>query len=515
VKTYLALALGLWLAAAPASAQDAGVTASTLKLTSQLVVLDVSVIDKAGNPVESLGRDDFTVYEAGQPQTIRSFDPPATHKVAATLAAESVRGMADVQRLMPAAPVTLLVLDELNTEFTDMAFARSAVAKYLNAQPPTLTQPTALLVATDTSFAQVLDYTLDRAALLTALKNLKAVYPFQRMRSGNSGEGKALRFAETLSSLQQIAQASSGHKGRKNVIWVGTGFPSIDLRNAPDHQIALVKGVAERTVNLLRDDHVTVYTINPAITSSGVGELDVIDDAATDEVHNRKDPFDGTVSFNTLAPETGGRAFSLGNGVDKEIAASLRDGNSFYTLSYVPSARSNAAQEYRGIVVRVNRPGLIARTRKGYFAAVPAAPPKTLKQGQQSLGFDLGTAVASKMMYTGLTVLARPGGGPGQYTLEVATGDLAWSSAPSGEASAQVIVAAVALDAKDKPVGKVVDEATARLAADRPLTSVPFVPLSVTLPLPANAVRIRFVVRDSVSGQLGTADVSLTHGATR
>jgi hypothetical protein len=72
-----------------------------------------------------------------------------------------------------------------------------------------------------------------------------------------------------------------------------------------------------------------------------------------------------------------------------------------------------------------------------------------------------------------------------------------------------VIVAAVALDAKDRPMGKVVNEATARLAADRPLTSVPFVPLSVVLPSPANAVRIRFVVRDSASGQMGTADISL------
>lgn len=517
MKRHLAAALlALSLPSMTSAQQSSGQpnSGNTLKVSSRLVVMDVSVVDRAGNAVENLERGDFKVFEAGQPQTLSAFEAPAAHRMPAAMAAGSVNSMVDVQRLMPAAPITVIVLDELNTTFEDMAFARNAVRKYLNAQPELLTQPTAMLVATDSSFQQIVDYTLNRQQLLTALEHLKPVYPFQMMRTGNSGEGKAIRFAQTLASLQQIAQASSGHKGRKNIVWVGTGFPSIDLRDAPNHQVELVTGLAERTVNLLRDAHVTVYTINPAMASSGAGELDVIDDPLTDEVHTPKDPFNGTVSFNTLAPETGGRAFSLGNDVDREIAASVRDGNSFYTIAYVPTTSSSAAKEYRGIVVKVDRPGLIVRTRQGYYSSVPAPPPRSEKQDQRAKGFDLGTAVVSKMTFTGLTVFAAPSTSTaGEYTIQVNTNDIGWSISPDGGQSAKLILVAVALDAKDKPVGKVINEADAKLGPEKPLSSVPFVPLTIALPPAPGAVRIRFIVRDGASGQLGSADIALQQPA--
>ena len=46
----------------PLSAQEAP---GTLKVQSQLVVLDVVVTDKAGNLVSNLNRDDFEVLENG------------------------------------------------------------------------------------------------------------------------------------------------------------------------------------------------------------------------------------------------------------------------------------------------------------------------------------------------------------------------------------------------------------------------------------------------------------------
>ncbi len=476
-------------------------------------MLDVTVTDSAGKSVEDLDRKDFTVYEGGEPQLLKSFEPPAAHRVPSSVDVRSIHGMADVQRLMPAAPVTMLVLDELNTGFTDMAFARGAVRKYIEAQPETLTQPTALLAATDSSFQQIGEYTLSRRQLLSDLEHLKPSYPFQMTRTGISGEGKAIRFAQTLASLQQIAQASTGHKGRKNVVWIGSGFPSIDLRDAPEHQVQLVTGLAERTVNLLRDAHITLYTINPTINSSGVTDIGTVDDPFTDETHNPKDPFNGTVSFNTLAPETGGRAFSLNNGIDQEIAASVREGNSFYTMAYVPASSSDAAQAYRGIVVKVDRPGVIVRTRRGYYASVPLPPPRTAKQERRATGFDLGTAVTSDMTYTGLTVVAVPWGPAGNYTLQVSASDIGWSVSAAGGESAKLILLAVALDAKNKPVGKIMNEVDARLGPETPLSSLPFVPLTILLPLPPGAVRVRFLVRDSSSGQLGSADLSLRDSA--
>ncbi len=206
------------------------------------------------------------------------------------------------------APVTVLVLDEFNTEFSDNAYARLQIRKYLLAQPALLTQPTTFLAATDAGFQQIQNYTLDRQRLLDALAHLPAVLPGSLMRSGHQPEGMALRFAQTLDSLQKVAKASIGHQGRKNVIWVSKGFDSLDLRNEPAHQVELIQGAAERTVNLLREAHVTVYTVDPTLSTKVIADLDdtaTASDAAAfaAETHNPVDPFNGTVSFNTILRE--------------------------------------------------------------------------------------------------------------------------------------------------------------------------------------------------------------------
>src|SRR5271154_2215146 len=51
----------------------------TLRSHSRLVMLDVVVTDRAGNPVSGLHKDDFTVLEDGQSQRIANFETPASH----------------------------------------------------------------------------------------------------------------------------------------------------------------------------------------------------------------------------------------------------------------------------------------------------------------------------------------------------------------------------------------------------------------------------------------------------
>lgn len=50
---------------------------TTLRVTSNLVFLDVTVVDRKGQPVVSgLTKDDFTIMENGKPQRVFSFDAP-------------------------------------------------------------------------------------------------------------------------------------------------------------------------------------------------------------------------------------------------------------------------------------------------------------------------------------------------------------------------------------------------------------------------------------------------------
>ena len=74
--------LALCLAAPSALAQQASQTGPpvVLQTGTQLVVLDVTVLDKSGRLVtEGISRDEFHITEDKQPQTIRDFQPPAEH----------------------------------------------------------------------------------------------------------------------------------------------------------------------------------------------------------------------------------------------------------------------------------------------------------------------------------------------------------------------------------------------------------------------------------------------------
>jgi len=115
----------------------------TIKVTSVLVFLDVTVLDKKGHPVVSgLTKDDFTITEDKQPQSIFSFEAPETHVMDRDSEEENPNGKA---------PATILVLDLLNSSFEDFAYIRYEVKQFLMAQPPRLSSPTELMVIGDES----------------------------------------------------------------------------------------------------------------------------------------------------------------------------------------------------------------------------------------------------------------------------------------------------------------------------------------------------------------------------
>jgi hypothetical protein len=56
--------------------------ASTITVTTRLVILDVVVTDKYGAPVENLTRDDFIVTEDKVPQQVRTLELPGEQSAA-------------------------------------------------------------------------------------------------------------------------------------------------------------------------------------------------------------------------------------------------------------------------------------------------------------------------------------------------------------------------------------------------------------------------------------------------
>jgi VWFA-related protein len=77
----------------------------------------------------------------------------------------------------------------------------------------------------------------------------------------------------------------------------------------------------------------------------------------------------GLDTLRTLADETDGRAILNSNDLVKGLAQMVKDASSYYLLGYTASSPTDG--KFKQIRVRVKRPGLQVRARKGYWALSP------------------------------------------------------------------------------------------------------------------------------------------------
>ncbi len=487
---------------------------SVLTVSARLVVLDVVVTDKDGKPVEGLTAKDFQVLEDGKPQRIRSVEPPSAH----TLPAASVAaGAAEVyDPASPASfgrsPVTVLVLDQKNTHFADSSFARRELHDYLAKQPAVLAQPTSLLTVYDNRFVQLQGFTRDRDLLLKTLAAAPVKYAWELETFGNTSDGPLDRMESDLRTLEQIAQSNASIPGRKNLIWVGGGFPTIDPASIDGDDAIEVKDTLQHVTDVLLDTRVTLYAIDPTSTAAGLTEITdttqlEVAEATGGTMGVSNDPFNASEDFDKLGPVTGGRVIRGRNDIAQYIASSVELGASYYTISYTPSSTVQTAAQYRKIKVICLRPGLTATTRSGYYSGQTQQDKSTA-----TAAYDLSTAAEGTLPLNGLhvTVQPDPNGMLDTYIVRAGAAQLTWKPRPDGSSVASVYVMAVSLNAKGKLLGHTLHgmKATAKPGTDLRSTehSADFVFTAEPSP---KTTRMRFIVRDSVTGRMGSFDLPL------
>ena len=488
----------------------AGDSSYTLRITTQRVLLDVVVKDKKGNLIPYLSPKDFTVYEDNVVHPITSFDAPTPHAQPKPENA-IVHGSADLAKI-GAAPITILVLDELNTSFEDMSFARQKMEKYLDTQPAILTQPTALLAVTNTHFQVIEDYTQDREALRLALKKHFPELPLKYMQSGANSSGAYERMALSLNSLHQIAVAARGAQGRKSVIWVGKGFPAVNLLVLDNESTEVMQHAIQRLTRELMDTRMTLYTIDPAANLLTHGFVATPDELTEFESRTDGQPFADEIKFSTLAPATGGQAFYDRNDVDKELREAAEEGATYYALSYAPTNHIETPGAYRHIHVVLKDPNLIAVTRNGYYVGdaednVFDAVKNQAKDLRTLLEEEMGSAAIATLPYSGVGASLAKGDGDA-LTLKTTAGTLAWTPASDGKYQAEITVLSVAFSAKGKALAHTSKELVAQVRGEvtNPELKAAFL---LHLPQPVGTKRIRVVVRDAHNGKIGTAELQL------
>lgn len=483
----------------------------TISVTSRLVVLDAVVVDRNGNPVTNLNESQFSVTEDNIPKTIKNFDPPSAHAMPRQ-DTDLVHSAADLPRI-GRAPVNILVLDEVNTPFLQLAYARQMLEKYLKAQPEILPAPTLFVAAGYSRMIVLHDYTQSRTDLIESVKTHTADLDFTKISNSLNGDpgGSEDGMVKTLGAMLQIAQSVAGVPGRKNVIWVGTGYDNAyDLNNLSDEDHDKVVARVQQLTDKMLEARVTLYIIDPS-GPQGVADptYQPIDPSNSSAVANNIGDFGDNIEMDAFATNTGGRVIGGRNDIDAQLAQVSHEGTEYYTLSYIPTNDGNEGQLYRRIRVRVNDPSLRVITRTGYFTAQAPAPEVSLAPDAKlpdDIKFDLISAARTTMPYTALhTDAQRAKDG---YALLVNENDLKFIRQPDGLRRTEVIILAVCYNKKGKETAQRVVKINETLPANSVIRPNSRVGFAFPIAIPPFTRRIRFVVRDASTGAIGTVNVN-------
>lgn len=501
---YLVVALVVFLFANRAKTQEPAPPGTVFQTSSNLVVLDVVVTDPAGKSITGLTQDDFTILEDGVAQSITSFEiPPGRNLPRSAIATGNKPDTKTGGPANAASPqaLTILVIDELNTEVLDQMYARAGVEKFLAKHGPHLEQPTSLLLLGQKRLELLQDYTQDAHALTSALYHRHPELPFGLMASEFGGSSE--RLAKSLWALSQIAAANSHYEGRKNVIWVGPGFPALNSRMLdPADRPRFVNAVTESANQLLKA-RVSVYTVNPkgletSPTSYQSGDGDSLLSESGDQAT-------GDLIFESIAPDTGGEVFRLRNDVDVAIAESANDGSAYYSLAYYPT-NHNWNGKYRRIKIVLRGQSLQARTRKGYFGVAD------LPLTDEQIDTVLSRAVMNPLPYRALEIEAKAksaGAGKGRFLIKVDRHNLHWETLLNGNRRCEVTVVVAGVGGDDKvyshkvtELESVVDSKRFEQQWNKPVA------FDLVADLAPKTKHVRIVVRDAHSDHIGSADLS-------
>ena len=314
------LCLPLWGSGSGQTAPASSTQVTTIRTSSDLVVVDVVASDSQQNPVHKLTAADFTLLEDGKPQTVKIFEEHETQTSAPLPPAPKLDpGVFTNYSLAPASgALNILLLDKLNTPMDAQSVVRDQVLKFLKQVPP----GTRIAIFSLTTELKLLQGFTSNPELLRALVEGKKGNQGASPLMNNAMEGDQagaddpmydteadvlgndpsaamilqnlqefeveqqslqlqLRARFTLDAFNQLARYLSGLPGRKNLIWFSGSFP-INILPDPDMLtlsansaatsgaftpdpfagVASVGDEFRETVDLLSRSQVAVYPID-------------------------------------------------------------------------------------------------------------------------------------------------------------------------------------------------------------------------------------------------------------
>lgn len=428
-----ALALGLLLGLAPAVPGQQGTPPSaevtTFPASTELVSVDVLALDKQGKPMEGLTAADFTLEEDGRPQTISSFEAVSLRESAPSAGLRSRVSTNDPAEKRPQRSF-VIVFDEVNLSPTTVGAARKAVKEFLEGGlgdgdivtivpsgggawwTERLPEGREALLAVadrleskfrpDTSVARISDFEAlqiyygrdaqilsqvlrryyengvlqeydnsPEARRSTAELDISPGAQLVKARATEVYQAYTERVKRTLGTFERVAEALRQARGRKSVLFVSEGFVHDGTQPA-----------FREVLRAARDANAAFYFVDargllgaagaPGAPGAGAdqGRLVLEQDTLSTLANPRRD----SEGAESVAADTGGFSIRNTNNLADGMRNVAQQSRAYYLLGYTPT-NTRRDGKFRKIEVRVSRPGLSLRARRGYYAPEDKDPP--------------------------------------------------------------------------------------------------------------------------------------------
>ncbi len=529
---------------------------AVVRVTTNLIQIDVVVTDSKGNLVKDLKQEDFEIRVNGKPQPITAFSlvnldlQPAARSALADNKAVLNKTAGSVA---PVPPVVLrpnqvkrtvaLVIDDFAIDCQNMPYVQSALKKFADEQMQE--GDLVAIVRVGSSIGALQQFTSDRQQVYAAIERVRF----------NPSIGRCLDMGGDVNYLKelmpQLAEEDRTIKGDEGVRMLlenrlaspaltATNFVIKGMRDLPGRkavmlfsegfaleQVAIRESV-KRLVDTANRSGVVIYTMDArGLVAKDLSAAEILAGpiAATPlpkqlnsslisiAVPKKLNAFHASQEgMMYLAEQAGGFAVYNTNDIAGGIRKVLDDQQSYYLIGYQPDASlfDDVADRFNQLKIKVKGSGLKVRYRSGFFGVKDEAVQPVASSPQQKMLRALTSPFASDGISLRLTPLFAndPKAGSFMRTLvHVPAKGLSFVDKPGDMKEAVISIAAYTFGDNGKVVDSVGETHTITLSGklyERALNSG-FV-YSLDLPVKkAGPYQLRVAVRDDKSEKVGTA----------
>jgi VWFA-related protein len=372
---------------------------TTFRTGVDFIRVDAFATDRKGQPVLDLTAADFEVLEDGKPQMIEDFRMVRLDRTATAFSERprAIRSQADEETEAQRDDTRLfaIFLDEYHTRDSNAIAVREPLTRFIETQLRPTDMVAIMYPLTPT---EDVIFTRDHEAIVRAINRFegrKYEYEPRNVFEENYQREptevvERIRNQVVMGALEGLSARLGGLRdGRKSILFVSEGFtemlpaqlrrgnaqaaplPTLGVVDQRTEQMAEFQSQADLDMRMrevysaANRNNATIYSLDPR--GLAVFEFDIADAPGgiglTDDAKMLRSTQE---TLRLLSLETDGRAIVNRNSLAEGLAQMVQDSSVYYLLGY--STPTPADGKFHEIRVRVKRPGVDIRARKGYWA---------------------------------------------------------------------------------------------------------------------------------------------------